>query len=174
MLRAWKSPLREAIASNRKQQGYILVEILAAVAIFLFAVGTLFIQANKWQEYCYKNQVRLVAHILAADLREIQERALFKGSQKVWDLATSDGNRSAYWIYNGYQFNEEIKRVVRFKNFGCGDVYFSEDIYALTYYPNGTPTKTGAYVLCHRKLPGYACYLNVQPVTGRISINETK
>lgn len=79
MLRAWKSPLREAIASNRKQQGYILVEILAAVAIFLFAVGTLFIQANKWQEYCYKNQVRLVAHILAADLREIQERALFKG-----------------------------------------------------------------------------------------------
>ncbi len=77
MLRAWKitSP-----GNRSNRAGYILVEILAAVAIFLFAVGTLFIQANKWQEYCYKNQVRLVAHILR--LICVRSEPLFKGIAK--------------------------------------------------------------------------------------------
>ncbi len=40
-------------------------------------------------------------------------------------------HRSAYWIYNGYQFNEEVKRVVvSLKILAVVMFIFLEDIYA--------------------------------------------
>lgn len=151
-----------------KRRGFILLELLLACAVFIGAAGALFLQGRALLRQYYKQQVRLTAQLLAADLRQLQQRTLYRGSGAIRKLQVSSSNLSSYSFFDGWL---EAARV-DFSKLGCGDVYFSKSIAAVSFSTSGAPASNGEYWLRHRKLPDFYCRLVVQPVTGRVLIYE--
>ena len=116
----------------------------------------------------YKQQVRLSAQLLAADLRQLQQRTMYKSGGALRKLQVSSNNSSAYSFFDGWL---EAKRV-DFSKLGCGEVYFSKSLSAVSFSTNGAPAVNGEYLLKHRRLPDFYCRLVVQPVTGRVLLYE--
>lgn len=151
------------------QRGSILIEFLAVMALAAVFSEFLLVQSSAFWQYYYKNQVRLVAQLLAADLRALQQETLFEvGTPR--DIKTSSQNKSVYGIY----LTRTVKKRVAFDDYGCGDVYFKYGVDTLRFSYNGAPSQTvnSSYSLGHAKLANFSCRVEVQPVTGRVLVYE--
>ena len=122
------------------------------------------------QKYYYKLQVRQAAQILAADLRQLQQRSLFQADSNELSLRVSSNNTSAYSVYKAMR----LERTINFSSVSCGDVYFKQMLKKVSFSNAGNPTVSGAYVLRHKQLTDFSCRLSLQPVTGRVTIYEEK
>ncbi len=151
-----------------KQRGFVLLELLAVGTILLVAVSLLFLQGQSLQRQYYKQQVRVVAQLLAADLRQLQQRTLFK-SNNVTRKLSAYSDQSSYKLMDGWQ---TVAARVDFAQEGCGDVYFSQVLSEATFGTSGAPTYNGEYALRHRNLSDFCCRVALQPVTGRVLIYE--
>ena len=135
--------------------------IIAAMAVLLWSQGSVLLRQH------FKNQVRMAAGLLAADLRQLQQEALYRSvSGRVTLYAQANGE--------GYSFRENnlVEGKVTFAKQGCNDVYFSSVVASVGFNANGSPSATGTYVLRHHKLASFCCKVAVQPVTGRVAVDE--
>ncbi len=145
-----------------------MLELLAVGAVLLVAVSLLFLQGQSLLRQYYKQQVRVVAQLLAADLRQLQQRTLYKSGSVTRKLrAFSD--QSSYTLLAGWQ---NVAAKVDFAQEGCGEVYFSQVLSEATFSTSGAPSYNGEYVLRHRQLSDFCCRLALQPVTGRVLVYE--
>lgn len=156
-------------ARKQRNKGYIALE-LVIVCFLLTLLGTFLIgESQSYINYYQKQQVKTAANILADDIRLLQQQSLF-----------GDGilNRQIKFMSdnNGYGFyvDRKITKRVYFSDLGCEDVYLARKMTMVQYTNTGSPSYNGTIVLKHKDLPGYSCTLAVQPVTGRVVINETK
>lgn len=150
-----------------KQQGFMLLELLLAAGILLVCVGVFAVRDIALQTQYQKLQVRMVARALAADIRQLQQQALFQ-AEGAQVFLTVGSNKQAYSFKSG----SSIVRTVKFASLDCAGVYFSTSIARLAFSKAGNPTASGSYILQHEKLKTYRCQLLVQPVTGRVSVYE--
>lgn len=153
-----------------RQRGFILWELLFACAVLLSAAGLLLLQGEAVARQYYKRQVQVAAQLLAADLRALQQRTLYKGSNVTRTLQTLAADESVYTLVDG------MKRfaTINFSDFGCDEVYFQRSIASVSFGALGAPTSNGEYVLRHRRLGDFSYRVALQPVTGRVMVYESE
>ncbi|WP_299447513.1 hypothetical protein [uncultured Phascolarctobacterium sp.] len=152
------------------QRGTILLETLAVMAALILLGTFTFVQSEAvWRQY-YKEQVRLTAQFLAGDLRKLQQQALFQGDTVTRTLRINSSNKSAYGLYE----RTILAQRKYFADYNCGDVYIQSGIASVGFSINGAPSANGVYILCHKKLAKYSCRVEVQPITGRVLIDEVQ
>lgn len=155
-----------AAAHHNNQQGFLLVEVLAVAAILLLLTGVLLPRSDAYTTHCAKMQVRAGASLLAADMRKLQQQALFGEGEQRYIRSLSSG-------YDFYERGKRIKQV-RFADNGWDLVLSWPRRFNVQFGVNGGPSATGTWVLRHKGLSNFSCTVAVQPVTGRIVISEGK
>ena len=145
-----------------------MLDVLSACALIALIMAYAY-QANEHINTSLKiNKVRTAAETFAQDLRKLQRNTMFQSSGGA--LSIKIIKTSEYHIYDGLV----IKKTVDFNKTGCEGVFFSKKLNTGRFMPIGAPVYTGDYELRHKDLPNFSCTLSIQPVTGRIVINEGK
>lgn len=155
----------QVLANNKP--GYVLLEVLLTISIFLSLLSYMYIRETALQDSYKRNQVRMMANLLAADIRALQQRTLYRIDNKNLMLVAND---------EGYHLDKGIirEKTITFADYGCPDVYFEQKIVKIYFNEFYTPSATGSYILGHHGLKDFLCIISLQPVTGRVSIYETK
>ena len=144
----------------------MLLELLVTAGLLAACAGFLVVRDTGIRQQYYKLQVRIAAQALAADLRQLQQQALFQADGGQVFLTVDSSNKAAYSFKSGMS----IVRRVKFADISCQGVYFNTSIARLAFSKSGNPTASGSYILKHEQLASYRCQLSLQPVTGRVSV----
>lgn len=144
----------------------MLLELLVVAGLLAACAGFFVVRDTSIRQQYYKLQVRIAAQALAADLRQLQQQALFQADGGQVFLTVDSSNKAAYSFKSGMS----IVRRVKFADISCQGVYFNTSIARLAFSKSGNPTASGSYILKHEQLASYRCQLSLQPVTGRVSV----
>ena len=74
-----------------KQAGFLLVEVLAVVALLGILAGVLLPQSVGYSKHYARLQVRAAANLLAADMRKLQQQSLFGEGEQRYLRSLSSG-----------------------------------------------------------------------------------
>lgn len=160
-------PAAAAKQATAKQKGFIQLELVCAVLLIVTLTAALLVGTGGYNRQQKKMQVQAAAVMLAADIRNMQQQAMFSDgvlNRQIKVTADSGG----YALYK----DRKVIRKVQFAEQGCGEVYFSRKIAQAQFTNTGSPSTTGDFELQHRKLSGYKYTVSIQPVTGRVVVSE--
>ena len=146
-----------------------MLELLALVAGIMVASSFVFVQSDRLWRHYHMEQVRLSAQLLASDLRQLQQQALFQTDASAHDLKPTADRAGYYLTTKGVATSS-----VRFADYACEGVYFDAVLARMAFSQNGAPAASGYYRLRHRELAGFAYLVDVQPVTGRVLAYEAQ
>lgn len=146
-----------------------MLELLALVAGIMVASSFVFVQSDRLWRHYHREQVRLSAQLLASDLRQLQQQALFQTDASAHDLKPTADRAGYYLTTKGVATSS-----VRFADYACEGVYFDAVLARMAFSQNGAPTASGYYRLRHGELAGFAYQVDVQPVTGRVLAYEAQ
>ena len=149
-----------------KQAGFLLVEVLAVVALLGILAGVLLPQSIGYSKHCARLQVRAAANLLAADMRKLQQQSLFGEGEQRYLRSLSGG-------YDYYLKGKKVKEV-RFTDYGWNVELTWPKRFNVQFGVNGGPTYSGTWVVQHSEISGISCTVAVQPVTGRIVVSESE
>ncbi|MCH4158163.1 MAG: hypothetical protein LKF34_06175 [Acidaminococcaceae bacterium] len=158
------------------QQGFLLAEVLTAIAIGLVISLLLGPTFSRYETYLARMQLWGAARELAADLNTLQQRALFQAGED--EEADGKESLSVSNLLDGYAISRQGKEIrrVSFSKEGAGAVYFtSSSPMKLHFGPEGSPVLPGSsncYKLVHKAQANLAINVRIQPVTGRVVISE--
>ena len=79
-----------------KQAGFLLIEVLAVVALLGVLAGVLLPQSVAYSKQYARWQVQAAANLLAADMRKLQQQALFGEGEQRYLRSLSSGY-DYYW-----------------------------------------------------------------------------
>ena len=146
-----------------------MLELLALVVGIVVAASFVFVQSDRLWRHYHREQVRLSAQLLASDLRQLQQQALFQTDASAHDLKPTADRAGYYLTTKGVATSS-----VRFADYACAGVYFDAVLARMAFSQNGAPAASGYYRLRHRELAGFAYLVDVQPVTGRVLAYEAQ
>ena len=149
-----------------KQAGFLLVEVLAVVALLGVLVGVLLPQSVSYSKHYARLQVRAASNLLAADMRKLQQQSLFGEGEQRYLRSLSSG-------YDYYLKGKKVKKV-RFSDYGWNVELTWPKRFNVQFGVNGGPTYSGTWVVQHSEISGISCTVAVQPVTGRIVVSESE
>ena len=149
-----------------KQAGFLLIEVLAVVALLGVLAGVLLPQSVAYSKQYARLQVRAAANLLAADMRKLQQQALFGEGEQRYLRSLSSG-------YDYYLKGKKVKQV-RFADYGWNVELTWPKRFNVQFGVNGGPTYSGTWVVQHSEFAGVSCTVAVQPVTGRIVVSESE
>ena len=149
-----------------KQAGFLLVEILAVVALLVVLAGVLLPQSASYSKHYARLQVRAAANLLAADMRKLQQQTIFGEGEQRYLRSLSSG-------YDYYLKGKKVKEV-RFADYGWKVELTWPKRFNVQFGVNGGPTYSGTWVVQHSEVSGISCKVAVQPVTGRIVVSESE
>ena len=149
-----------------KQAGYLLVEVLAVVALLGILAGVLLPQSVSYSKHYARLQVRAAANLLAADIRKLQQQSLFGEGEQRYLRSLSSG-------YDYYLKGKKVKEV-RFTDYGWNVELTWPKRFNVQFGVNGGPIYSGTWVVQHSEISGISCTVAVQPVTGRIVVSESE
>ena len=144
-----------------------MLELLALVAGIMVASSFVFVQSDRLWRHYHMEQVRLSAQLLASDLRQLQQQALFQTDASSHDLKPTADRAGYYLTTKGVATSS-----VRFADYACQGVYFDAVLARMAFSQNGAPSTSGYYRLRHKDVAGFAYLVDVQPVTGRVVAYE--
>lgn len=150
-------------------RGFIYTELLAAITIVAMAAGWLLHSSGSLRNSLCRMQVRTASAVFASELRSLQRNAMFKENGIALKLRI-DSSGKGYIVYRGLN---PVKKL-NMEKIGCSGVYFARKITAAAFSTGGSPVSSGSYELRHQLLDSFSCTVTVQPVTGRVIINEKK
>ena len=149
-----------------KQAGFLLVEVLAVVALLGILAGVLLPQSVGYSKHYARLQVRAAANLLAADMRKLQQQSLFGEGEQRYLRSLGSG-------YDYYLKGKKVKEV-RFADYGWNVELTWPKRFNVQFGVNGGPTYSGTWVVQHSEFRGVSCMVAVQPVTGRIVVSESE
>ena len=149
-----------------KQAGFLLVEILAVVALLGVMAGVILPQSASYSKHYARLQVRSAANLLAADMRKLQQQTLFGEGEQRYLRSLSSG-------YDYYLKGKKVKEV-RFADYGWKVELTWSKRFNVQFGVNGGPTYSGTWVVQHSEVSGISCTVAVQPVTGRIVVSDSE
>ena len=110
----------------------------------------------------------MAAELLADDLRSLQSQVMFHHCSSQFRLAPFS-NSCGYEVSYGNPAKVLLSRSFAHNN--CSGVYFTNKL-RLGFSTSGSPTSTGSLILAHQKLKEETMSVELQPVTGRVLVNE--
>lgn len=148
--------------------GFLLLEFLVALSLLTLSTSFLYLSYNGWSKCYYKIQLRIAARLLASDLRRLQTQVMFRHSTSSFNLITNSNMK-------GYMISYNIPPIILLrrsfdKNY-CSGVYLVNSL-VLGFSSSGSPSATGTLILRHEKLPQHSIQVELQPITGRVLVNE--
>lgn len=149
-----------------KQAGFFLIEVLAVLALLGVLAGVLLPQSVAYSKQYARWQVQAAANLLAADMRKLQQQALFGEGEQRYLRSLSSG-------YDYYWKGKKVKQV-RFADYGWNVELTWPKRFNVQFGVNGGPTYSGTWVVQHSEFTGVSCTVAVQPVTGRIVVSESE
>ena len=149
-----------------KQAGFLLVEVLAVVALLGILAGVLLPQSVGYSKHYARLQVWAASNLLAADMRKLQQQSLFGEGEQRYLRSLSSG-------YDYYLKGKKVKEV-RFADYGWNVELTWPKRFNVQFGVNGGPTYSGTWVVQHSEFSGVCCMVAVQPVTGRIVVSESE
>ena len=149
-----------------KQAGFLLVDVLAVVALLGVLASVLLPQSASYSKHYARLQVRAAANLLAADMRKLQQQTLFGEGEQRYLRSLSSG-------YDYYLKGKKVKEV-RFADYGWKVELTWPKRFNVQFGVNGGPTYSGTWVVQHSEVSGISCKVAVQPVTGRIVVSESE
>ncbi|MBQ5600876.1 MAG: prepilin-type N-terminal cleavage/methylation domain-containing protein [Phascolarctobacterium sp.] len=155
-----------AVRHLNKQAGFLLIEVLAVVALLGVLAGVLLPQSVAYSKQYARWQVQAAANLLAADMRKLQQQALFGDGEQRYLRSLSSG-------YDYYLKGKKVKQV-RFADYGWNVELTWTKRFNVQFGVNGGPTYSGTWVVQHSEFAGVSCTVAVQPVTGRIVVSESE
>ena len=149
--------------------GYMTLEIIIATAILVILCGLSYTPSTAYLQQYHRMQVRIAAQHFAADIRSLQQKALF-GNSASDKLVILSNNQGYYWLFT----NNNNRTYTYFKNLGCDGVYFKEKLSTVQFSSSGAPSGSSDYVyeLKHYEDDNFTCKLILQVASGRLDINE--
>ncbi|MGM9582984.1 MAG: hypothetical protein ACI3WU_04630 [Phascolarctobacterium sp.] len=145
----------------------ILLELVALVGLLALSGSLVFLKTEPlWQQY-HKQQLRFCTQLFAADLRQLQQEALFPPDASLRDMRVNQARNGYYLTIKG-----TTARYIRFADLACEGVYFANNLAKLSFSSNGAPSVNGYYRLRHKELDNYGFQVDVQPITGRVLAYE--
>lgn len=137
------------------------------VVIFLISsLGTGLYTMGRGLESCYHRlQLEQGARQLALIVGELQHQAMVY-EQGAFGYFIVKNNKQGFDYYEGTQ----LKSSVDLQN--CGSVYIASGPRKMQFTTSGTPLYNGTYILKHPKVKKWSYQVVVQPVTGRVLLNE--
>ena len=145
----------------------MLLELLALVGLIALSASLVFLKTEHlWQQY-HKQQLRFCAQLFAADVRHLQQEALFPPDTSMRDVRINQAKNGYYLTIKGV-----TARYIRFEELACEGVYFANSLAKLSFSSNGAPSVNGYYRLRHKELGNYGFQVDVQPITGRVLAYE--
>lgn len=149
--------------------GYITLEILLATIILLILAGLSYTPSSAYLKQYHRMQVRIAAQRFAADIRNLQQKALFSNNAGDKLIVLGD-NKGYYWQY----IQNDNRIYTYFQKIGCDGVYFKEKYSMVQFSSTGAPSGNTDYVfeLKHYEDDSFSCKLTLQVVSGRLDINE--
>ena len=149
-----------------KRPGYLLLEILCAVALMSVLLGVVIVRFGDGNKRLQEQQLNMAARRFITECRRVQQ----------YNMYAKFGNRLGitYGIGNNYFLIEETGQPAekyKFADEGCGDIVFASEgeIYLS---PLGSVDASDYITLKHRDNPELNLILNLQPVTGRLEVDE--
>ena len=149
-----------------KHAGFLLVEVVAVVALLGILAGVLLPQSISCSKHYARLQVRAASNLLAADMRKLQQQSLFGEGEQRYLRSLSSG-------YDYYLKGKKVKEV-RFADYGWNVELTWPKRFNVQFGVNGGPTYSGTWVVQHSEISGISCTVAVQPVTGRIVVSESE
>ena len=149
-----------------KQAGFLLVDVLAVVALLGVLASVLLPQCASYSKHYARLQVRAAANLLAADMRKLQQQTIFGEGEQRYLRSLSSG-------YDYYLKGKKVKEV-RFADYGWKVELTWPKRINVQFGVNGGPTYSGTWVVQHSEVSGISCTVAVQPVTGRIVVSESE
>lgn len=147
-------------------KGFITLELLAAAALVGLTASLAIIPSQAYLAQYQRLQVRTAAHRLAADLRTMQQKALF-GLTSTDSFHVSTNGEGYYIVTKGGN------NITSFATLSCDGVYFAQALNNPLRYTNiGAPSATGSFMLKHKQNPNIACTVTIQVASGRVDLNE--
>lgn len=148
--------------------GFLLLELLVTLGLLVFSTSFLFLISHGWLNCYYKAQLQIAAQLLASDLRRLQTNVMFRHSTSSFNLIPN-GNRKGYTV--SYNIPPTILLKRDFNRGYCSGVYLENSL-ILGFSSTGSPSAIGTLILGHEKLPRYYLQVELQPITGRVLVNE--
>lgn len=156
-------------ASNHKQQGFSLIELVAYTGIYLLLTLLLLPCAESLGKISERSELEGFCQQLAAEVTALQQASLWKGSLQ--NKIVLDLNNQSYTVYR----NGVVQKKVRLKEIGRGKLYFySPTTSVVRFSDEGAPKAYFSVYIKNRQSPILVRKFEVQPVTGRVVISESK
>ena len=151
---------------ERAVNGFFLLEVVILALVCAIFSGFLVTGVQVCQRYIACLQLRTAAGIFAQDLLRTRERAL-AGSNLAYVEVDYRGN--GYWVYRKpnlglkRDFASDRPALFRFTTMPVQQIHFSI---------NGVPSACGTFVLQHLRCPALKMKIILQPVTGRVRVEQ--
>ncbi len=154
------------VKSKKPSSGFILIDFLFAISILLIVCSLMYIPIHSLKEHLQRFQLETASQMLAADLRALQQEALF--SELPINRLIVFANKKGYILEANNRLSR--KRVDFFSN-GCDNVYFYKCLPGtLRFTTNGAPSEAGEYILKHSQNDKLTKRIVIQVASGRVDV----
>lgn len=146
--------------------GYIIFELLMAASVIITICSLIYIPLKAMLNIQHQLQLETAALNLAADLRVLQQQALF--DELPINRFIIFANKKGYILEAN---NRLTQKRVDFRSNGYEEVYFSKSIPGtLRFTSNGAPSEAGEYILKHEQNSKLSKRIIIQVASGRVDV----
>jgi len=149
-----------------KRTGYVLIEVLAAAAIFSLGLGMVVVKVGDNQQRLQQQQLNLATQKFIMEARRVQQYNMYvKDEDRLRIVVTAGQN------YYGVGVMGKALTPYYFADEGCGGIVF--DSSAEILFSTLGSVNDSAYInLKHKDNENVKVTLNLQPATGRLEIEK--
>lgn len=149
-----------------KKTGYVLLEIVCAAAFVSILLGLTVTRFGDVRRRLQEQQLNMAARKFVMECRRVQQYNMYAKFENRLGIIYDRGNN--YFLISSSGLTAEK---YRFADEGCGDIVFATagEIY---FSPLGSVDESDYITLKHKDNPELKVVLNLQPVTGRLEVDE--
>lgn len=156
-------------ANNHSDRGFTLIELLVYISLYILMTAFLLPCMEGIMEVDSRLELEGFCQRLAAEVTDLQQASLWGNSLQ--NKLTLDLNQQCYYVYN----DGELVKKVKLQEIGQGKLYFySPSTSIIRFSAEGAPQTYFSVLIKNRQQPQLAKKFEVQPVTGRIVISDSK
>lgn len=155
--------------SNRSKYGFTLIELLVYISIYSLVTALLLPCAEGIVKVDSRLEMEGFCQSLSAEVTALQQASLWGNSLQ--NKMMLDLNQQCYYVYR----DGELIKKVSLQEIGQGKLYFySPSTSIIRFSDEGAPQAYFSVLIKNRREPQLVKKFEVQPVTGRIVISDSK
>ncbi len=160
-----------ASRSSKRRNGFTLVELLVYISLYFLLALLLYPGTERFDKMRQRMEMENFCQSFAADITALQQVSFWHSTLQKQSKITLDLSSQSYAVYRSGLLN----KVVNLKKISQGKLYFySPNTSVIRFSDEGAPQAYFAVQIKNRQLPQLVKKIEVQPVTGRVVISDSK